>query len=214
MNYDYLTEEELMREVSALAKQMSALSSQAEKLSALQKDKKVPSVIYGEIFEDLVNKIHSSRRTIDAVMMATRDRTNEVGEEASRLKTQLELLEVRHAIGSVSDDKYKVWSEHALNQLQQSENMVKEMEGLIAIMQGCLNRFNAEKLDSPQPTIKAIPVDQVEQAIKEEVVQANSPVTKEVERSPQPAGGVMSCQRCGNKGPSTAHFCSNCGSRF
>jgi hypothetical protein len=213
MNYDYLTEGELMREASILAKQMSALSAQAEKLSTLKRDEKVPSAIYGEIVEDLANKIHGSRQTIDNMMVAAKDRAHEVTEEASRLKAQLELLEVRHAIGSVSDENYKVLNEHALKELQKSEHMVEEMEGLITVMQGCLNRF--EGWEPTSTNGRAIPADQAKQVMIEEgAIQANSPVNTEVESSPPSQGVEKTCQRCGGKGPPTAHFCSNCGNKF
>jgi len=211
MNYDYLTEVELIKEVSTLAKQMTALSSQAEKLSELQKGEKVPSGIYSEIFNDLENKIQSARKRIDAVLLATTNRAKEVDEEASRLRTQLELLEVRHAIGTVPDNKYKVASEQAVKQLQSNENVVNEMEGLITSMQGCLNTFN-RLVSEAQPSLgKAMAIERGERLPPSD---KEIPADVPPQPSPQPPDEDKSCRRCGSKGPSTAHFCSNCGSRI
>jgi hypothetical protein len=215
MSYEFLTDWELIREVSAVANEISAISTQAEKLFELKEKENVPSGIYGEIVNDLDSKIRIWRQRTDALLEVAKVRARDVGEEVSRLRSQIELLEIRHAIGVISDEKYKKVGEDAMKKLQQSEKIVKEMEGLIALMQNCM--ASLDRYDSKEGSIAPREVKlEVQKDLKEKPASPPQPaiiqkIEKETSKQQQ---AERRCPRCGTICNPIAKFCSVCGTRF
>jgi len=131
MSYEYLSDNELIHEIDVLQKLTEALASQAEKLARLRAEGKVGDSVYREVFEDLRRKAEVTNRKRDELLAAAEARIKQMDGESTQLKHQNEILEVRHAIGAIPDEKYKVAHEGFLTQLTEIDEVKRRIGELI-----------------------------------------------------------------------------------
>jgi hypothetical protein len=131
MSYEYLSDSELIHEIDVLEKLTEALASQAEKLARLRAEGKVGDSVYREVFEDLRRKAEVTNRKKDELIAAAESRLKQMDGESSQLRHQIEMLDVRHAIGAMADDRYKVAHEGFLTQLAELDEIKKRISELV-----------------------------------------------------------------------------------
>jgi len=131
MSYEYLSDSELIHEIDVLEKLTEALASQAEKLARLRAEGKVGDPVYREVFEDLRRKAEVTNRKKDELIAAAESRLKQMDGEGSQLRHQIEMLDVRHAIGAMADDRYKVAHEGFLTQLAEIDEIKKRISELV-----------------------------------------------------------------------------------
>lgn len=168
MSYEYLSDNELIHEIDVLEKLTEALASQAEKLARLRAEGKVGDSVYREVFEDLRRKAEVTNRKRDELLAAAEARIKQMDGEGAQLKHQNEILEVRHAIGAIPDEKYKVAHEGFLTQLTEIDEVKRRIAELINTINEASRRIGqyvpstiVGRLQEPsispvQPTIKPV----------------------------------------------------------
>jgi len=168
MSYEYLSDNELIHEIDVLEKLSEALASQAEKLARLRAEGKVGDSVYREVFEDLRRKAEVTNRKRDELLAAAESRIKQMDGESGQLKHQSEILEIRHAIGAIPDEKYKVAHEGFLTQLTEIDEVKRRITELVNAINEASRRIGqyvpstiVGRLQEPaispvQPTIKPV----------------------------------------------------------
>lgn len=168
MSYEYLSDNELIHEIDVLEKLTEALASQAEKLARLRAEGKVGDSVYREVFEDLRRKAEVTNRKRDELLAAAESRIKQMDGEGAQLKHQSEILEIRHAIGAIPDEKYKVAHEGFLTQLTEIDEVKRRIMELVNAITEASRRIGqyvpttiVGRLQEPtvspvQPTIKPV----------------------------------------------------------
>ncbi|MBO3803212.1 MAG: CdvA-like protein [Candidatus Brockarchaeota archaeon] len=226
MSYEYLSNGELIHEIGVLEKLTDALASQAEKLVRLKAEGKVSDSAYKEVFEDLKKKAEVTARKKEELLSAANGRIKQTENESNQLRHQLELLEVRHAIGAIPDDKYKVAQEGFLTQLAEMEETRKRIDDLIAQITENTRRIS----QYVSGTVVARPQEQpvAPPQVAPPTVQAPAQATPKVQPSVAPKSEartvevraetmkpkVKKCSRCGAENLESASYCYNCGARL
>ncbi|MGQ9515593.1 MAG: zinc-ribbon domain-containing protein [Thermoproteota archaeon] len=232
MSYEFLSNSELIHEVGVLEKITSSLASQAEKLARLKAEGKVSDSAYKEVFEDLRKKAEVTSRKKEELLSAANDRIKQTENESNQLRHQLEVLEVRHAIGAIPSEKYKVAQEGFLMQLAELDETRKRIDELIAQITENTRHLNQyvsgivvmkpkePTVEQPQITPKPTPVQpttkHVEEVPKPPITFTQpKPETKTVEvRAETSKPKVKKCSRCGAENLESASYCYNCGARL
>lgn len=239
MSYEYLSDGELIHEIGVLEKLTAALADQAEKLARLRAEGKVSEAVYREVFEDLRKKAEVTARKRDELIAAADGRARQMDGEGTQLRHQLELLEVRHAIGAVPDEKYKVAHEGFMTQLAEIEEIKKKIGELINIITESSKKITqfvpATGMARPrdvapvptqavaQPSIK--PVERAPVVSTPAVavpVSSTATPTVQPKAEPKPAEAkpegqkpkVKKCSRCAAENLESAAYCYNCGAKL
>lgn len=222
MTYEYLSNIELIYEVGLLEKLIKSLASQAEKLAKLRAEGKVSDSAYKEVFEDLRKRAEVMARKNDELLSAANGRVKQMDGESIQLKHQLELLEVRHAISSIPDDKYKVTQEGILTQLAEIEETKKRINELITNITENSRRIGqyvsgivVARPQEPLPQILVQPTVKPVEPTARPAEPSVKPKTRSVEvRWETSKPKVKKCSRCQDENLESASYCYNCGAKL
>jgi len=236
MSYEFLSNSELIHEIGVLEKLTDALASQAEKLARLKAEGKVSDSAYKEVFEDLRKKAEITARKKEELLSAANGRVRQTENESNQLKHQLELLEVRHAIGAIPDDKYKVAQEGFMTQLAEMEETRKRIDELITQITENTRRISQYISGVVVTRPQEVPIVQPQPQIAPQTSQASiQPTIRPADLTPKPSISVSQpkpetrpvevraetlkpkvkkCSRCGAENLESASYCYNCGARL
>jgi len=232
MSYEYLSDNELIHEIDVLEKLTEALASQAEKLAKLRAEGKVGDSVYREVFEDLRRKAEVTNRKRDEMLAAAESRIKQMDGDGAQLKHQNEILEVRHSIGAIPDDKYKVAHEGFLTQLSEIDEVKKRIGELVNAINEASRRIGqyvpstiVGRLQEPavspvQPTVRTVeraaapsPLPTFTPSIAPIIPPKSEAKPTEV-KTEASKPKVKKCSKCSAENLESASYCYNCGARL
>lgn len=221
MAYQYLSDSELINEIDVINKLVETLTSQAEKLTKLMSEGKVSDSTYRDILEELRKRAAIIIRKMDELLMAVDDKVKMINSQIAKFKYDLELLEIRHAIGAIPDTKYNIVHERVqiqLNEIEGTKKGIVELVSRVIENSRSLGQYVPDDLTTiPQmpaqpatePAVKPLKPDSVSH---EKTLQQSESEIMPVEVLSKPK--VIKCSRCGREILENASYCYYCGSRM
>lgn len=220
MSYEYLTDIELIHEAGILDNLIRTLVSRVERLAKLKAEGKVSDSTYVGVSDDMKKKAEVIARKIDDLLSAAKAIVKQMDDESTQLKHQLEILEVKRVVGSISDDRYKIIREGILTQLAEIERTKERIDELITYIPENLRRIDQHLSDivvaKPQegPIIKPaeVPAQPVTKPPVDVILQPEaSPVQTYADTTKLK---VKKCSKCQSYNHESSSYCYNCGAKL
>lgn len=207
----YLPDSELKQEIDMIDYLIEALTSQYGKLNKLMAEGKVSDSTYRDFLEEFGKRATVTARNVGELLSTVDDRVKQINSQITQLRYDLELLEIRHAIGAISDTKYNVAFEGVEIQLNEIEGEKKCIVELITkVIERHIDQFIAMPQKPALPTVES-----AVKAVKpysvgpvRDIPQPNNETKSKKEHK------VIKCSRCGKENLENDPHCYNCGARI
>lgn len=205
----YLPDSELKQEIDLINYLTEAIASQYVKLNKLLAEGKISDSTYRDFLEELRKRATISARSVNELLSRVDDRVKQINGHIAQLRHELELLEVRHTIGAISDDKYGVAFEGVEIKLNEIEG---ERKGIVEPTAKIIERHIEKFITMPQkPTLPA--VESAVQPVNPHSVGPVMDFSQNNETKSTKEHKVITCPRCGKDNLEPDIYCYNCGAR-